>query len=276
MSIYRKLASTAAAFLLAAITACGSSGGSGVKLYAADGSYATGGFLYSLDPDTGTIDIVGPIVDASGFTYPVTALAMGPDGMLYASVTSYTQNSENEDTFLQIDPQTGEATQVDLDDEDACFDGVADFVAMDGALYGAASDTTCFMKIDFDGTVTAVETEFTDIYGGAIAELDGTVHFIYDEEINDTTTLATIDLEDGAITDGDIEIEDPTDEIETETGLDMAYTYAKAMVNYNGRLLAIVGSYYEGNVLVEIDPETGDTTFVMVLPQMADALAVAN
>ncbi|MCW5828975.1 MAG: hypothetical protein KIT79_06630 [Deltaproteobacteria bacterium] len=246
---------------------CGSSGGPNYRLFAADGSYGSSGFLYAIDPDAGEIKVVGGLADSSGDTlYSLTGLVFGSDGVLYGSTSDDAPVQDN--VFVSIDTQTAEVTEIDIEsDDDECFDAVGDLEIVDGTIYGVsddgAGDTGCFLTVTTDGTVEMVTDGFG--WAGGLA-YDAAADALY-HLTEGGSTLDTVDLESGELDEG-IDVDDPVDDYDG-----MAYSYVKAMAMVDGRLLAIMGTYYDNSVLVEIDTDSGNVTVLTPVPDSMDALA---
>ena len=263
--------SAAAAAILLTTAACGSSGGGGAKLYIAEGSYGAPGILYAVDPEAGELEAVGPIHTAGSNYYPMTSLAMGDDGFLYGVTSSYSSDV----TFLKIDPSDASAEEIELSGDEDCIYWVQDLEFVNGVFYGGVEDgfdhdgdNPCFIMLETDGTVTLLSDDYNHSEGGANAYDPATDTFYAILETLPAPIL-TIDLEDGSDTDTEVEVD------LTDSDFLGSY-YPKAAVFYQGKILVLVGSYYDGTVLAEVDPETGDSRTVMIVPNHSDAIALGN
>lgn len=133
---------------------------------------------------------------------------------------------------------------------------IAGLVYIDGTLYGHETDVEdpAFYSIDPEtGIMEELGTaEGYGSYGAGIAtDSDGTIYGILNE------FLVTIDPDDGSVDEEIAEWENNTDD----------GSYITDLTFVEGRLLGlVVYETAEDTILVEIDPETGETEEIGVLP----------
>lgn len=116
--------------ILFAMAANQSSLGSGGRC-GLGGGFGTGGYLATIDPDTGIYTMIGRDPDLGGGGNASGGIAFGSDGTLY-----FTTAWLNDNTLRTLDPSTGTALTSIALDGDSNFFGLA-WHAGEGRLYGS-------------------------------------------------------------------------------------------------------------------------------------------
>ena len=164
-------------------------------LYAASGTFGVQGILYTLDPATGAVlTTVGPLHDAAGNFYGMTALKYHPATGIFYGVTSG-QSPTNPSYLVIVDPATALVTPIGPNGQ------VLTDIAIDpttGIMYGISGFNEKFFTIN-TATGQAVQTGSTGIgfaNGGGFAAdrtgaLFGVSNFSF-YSFNKTTGMATL------------------------------------------------------------------------------------
>jgi len=237
------------------------------RLFAADGKGVSGS-LWELDPDTGAATEIGPI------GYAIDAMAMSPDGVLYA-VTWQSPTNAITAKLLVIDTDTGAGSEI-ADLQVAGTNGqqmrIDDMAFVGTELFGWSLNYARAVKVDTQtGDVDVLATN-ADIVTG-IGE-----GFAADK--NDTA-YAQLQSANGALWDVDTVLETWTAGTNLGgvgfTGLSQPGT--KSMAFLSGTLHAIVSEHDNGSeigqnsYLVRINPATGLVSGFIQLSDSIDAIA---
>ncbi|MCW5828977.1 MAG: hypothetical protein KIT79_06640 [Deltaproteobacteria bacterium] len=270
----KRILIAAIAATITTITGCGSSGGGAgnADLYLIDGASGTQGFIYSVDLSTDpiTVEITGQVTSDDGDVLPMTGLAFGPGGVVAGTTSAAEEADDLGDLLVEIDLATGDAEAIDWSGDTDCIDGVNDLAFAGDTLYAVSGGATCIMTIDEDGEVAETDTSN---YGALAYDAAGETLYYFNSYDIDGASLDTIDLDDGSIVTGDVEVDagDPLGDYP-----DIEYSYIKGATFVGSRLIALVGYYYGTSVLVEVDPEDGTIVVLGIVPPNADAIAAAN
>lgn len=260
----KKLISTLSAAIALGLAGCGGNGSiiNSNTILAADGKTGHAGYLYAIDRTT------GEVTPLFALPVPVRGMAFAPDGTLYAITHScYYDGSIGK--LVTIDPNDGTVTEIgDLHDEDDEINGgdpdgcMGDIEFIGDELYGMTLyENGQMVKID---TATGMQSlvgdqpwpNNNDVRGSGLV-YDGTELWLLRP---DNLPILPLDPESGDIGD-----DGPTPDVSD---------YAIG----NGRLgngtRASDGTVYarrnqydgEGQLLITLDLETGDTEVVTLLP----------
>lgn len=234
-------------------------------LYAADGRGISGS-LYTLDPFTGELDEIGPI------GYAVDAMAMSPDGILYAVTWNNTSGTSK---LLVIDTETGEGQEVaDLQVEGTNGQAmdIDDLAFAGDELYGWSNRYARAVKVD-------TATGDVDVLGGNASVTFGAGEGIAADK--DENIVMTPQSANGFLwtLDADLEAWDEDLNLFGTGFTGMVNPHTKAMAFMDGVLYAIVldtdGSNEQDSTayIVRINTATGLVTGFIELDGTLDAIA---
>lgn len=203
------------------------------------GNCTSGLFDINMDTAHATLMHSFPVSRSEG------ALAVGPDGTLYAAFT------EDIDQLVIVDPETGELTFVGP----FGFDDVSGLAfAPDGTLYGYDALSSQIVTIDVDSGAARALGAGLGLVGNAGLSFgpDGTLHLVT-HVLGSDSGLWTVDLESGAAELVGLLGSDPFgDPIQITSGL-----------AFVGETLYCSATTEKGfRSLYSVDPTTGDATWV--------------
>jgi hypothetical protein len=232
--------------------AAGGDGEGESVVYATDGAGNDNSNLMIIDPATGEpIEIVGPT------GYGIVGLAMDPTtGILYGTTG---RNYDDDPKLIQIDPVTGAGTVIgtlDVDGETAASLAFSS----DGTLYGwiePSSDDLATINLT-TGEATILGDSGLDTWGASLAFApDGTLYFF-----GESGQIHVLDPVDGSV----IDTISLSEDLEPGGSIEILP---------DGTMIAVV--IEDGRSLYEINPETGEVTFLNDFPNdKMSALTVGN
>lgn len=271
-----------------ALSACGSSGGKGPFIYAADGRRTTGGNLYKIYVDTLEVEIVGPVKSPlnDDYLFGVSAMVMGPDGLLYAFHNHWWQDEEEiefegesfENAIITIDPETGSVNFLAGNDS---YQGVKGFYWIDDTLVGVQSygtndppsgKTSQISELVYFDPETGEELvplddpdDSNETYGSALL-YDGEIFYKIVENV-----VYTINTETGEL--------DEFTELNTDND---ARTFMN-VIPFNGKIYALTSIGDDAEVpvlsavqLATIDLDSGEVELLGTLPGGIHTIAAPN